>query len=137
MSTPHATKSAIPIPATIPRGARKLFVLLADPLSLTRIPSIKTELDAYLIKVRAFPIEQRKFDPVLVEHMGRVCYELLTIYSDLSEPHRALSIGAIRYFITENDAHEDLADPMGFDDDLAVLNAVVTDIGREDLAIIR
>jgi uncharacterized membrane protein YkvA (DUF1232 family) len=50
---------------------------------------------------------------------------------------RAVITGAVRYFLDENDASDDLNEVFGFDDDLAVLNAVTITLGKTDLLIQR
>ena len=48
---------------------------------------------------------------------------------------RRLILGATRYFISSSDHRPDTQDAMGLDDDLLVLNYVVTAIGRPELVV--
>ncbi len=76
-------------------------------------------------------------DVPLIERMVVVFKILLASFAKLSEGHQAVVSAAIRYFIDTEDAQSDFSEPFGFDDDLAVLNAALLAIGREDLLVVR
>lgn len=67
--------------------------------------------------------------------MARRITGLLDELEQLAFPQQELILGAARYFISSADHHPDTADAMGLDDDLLVLNYVVTAISRADLVV--
>ena len=68
---------------------------------------------------------------LLAERLGA----LLAIADAMPSAHRSAVVGAARYFISEDDAIPDHSALTGLDDDVAVFNAVVREIGRKDLVI--
>lgn len=73
----------------------------------------------------------------MIERMVAVFKILLASFARLAEGDQAVVSAAIRYFIDREDAQSDFSEPFGFDDDLAVLNAALLAIGREDLLVVR
>jgi uncharacterized membrane protein YkvA (DUF1232 family) len=69
--------------------------------------------------------------------MVAVFKKLLQSFARLSEADQLIISAAIRYFIDSEDAQNDFAEPFGFDDDLAVLNAALLAVEREDLLVVR
>ena len=63
--------------------------------------------------------------------------KLLLTFRTMPEEQQNVASIAIRYFIDTDDAQNDFSETFGFDDDLAVLNAALLAIGREDLLVVR
>lgn len=76
-------------------------------------------------------------DVKLIERMVKVFKKLLHSFSRMAEGDQVVVSAAIRYFIDAEDAKNDFSEPFGFDDDLAVLNAALLAIGREELMVVR
>lgn len=67
----------------------------------------------------------------LADTLVTASLDLLQRASDASdEERRAVSV-AVRYFVSPNDADDDLASPFGFDDDVEVFNAVASRFAPE------
>lgn len=100
------------------------------------IPSLKTRIDAHLERVRGALTRNEFVNLPLAQRVADVLKQILSDYPDLLGDHsRAWVIGATRVFLETHDVLDDLASPIGFDDDARILNAVLRDIGREDLLI--
>ncbi len=96
-----------------------------------------SDLDAYLKKIVVESRTNAGIDIGLIQRMVAVFKKLLQSFSRLPEGHQFVVSAAIRYFIDSDDAQNDFAEPFGFDDDLAVLNAALLALGREDLLVVR
>ncbi|MFQ5434135.1 MAG: hypothetical protein ACE5FD_04595, partial [Anaerolineae bacterium] len=66
------------------------------------------------------------------KRLAAVLITLLDEYSTFSPSHRALIIGAVRYFLQDRDAEPDTTSLLGFDDDTIVLNHVLAAIGLSE-----
>jgi len=95
------------------------------------------ELDSYMRRVRLESKKNAALNVALVERMVEVIKILLHDFSGFSDEDRMVISAATRYFLDSDDVHQDFNDLFGFDDDLAVLNAALLAIGREDLIVVR
>ncbi|HOY67915.1 MAG TPA: hypothetical protein PLP29_13590 [Candidatus Ozemobacteraceae bacterium] len=124
------------MPAALPKKCRDVFARLAVPLPADGLDGLREEMRLHLLTA------QRHLGPVplnlpLIERMTAALEAALNAYETLPEAHRGLVVGAVRYFIENADAANDLEDPLGFDDDLAVINAVLLEIGLSQLVVAR
>ncbi len=75
-------------------------------------------------------------DEELVGALAARSLELLErIAEDYTEEEHRLAQAAVRYFLIDLDGDFDYGSPVGFDDDREVFNAVVLELGHEDLQI--
>jgi hypothetical protein len=116
----------------IPDAARPLWVeLLAEPLR----PIRELERDIRTYRHRLDEQSQWRADDVdlrLAARLGQTLLRLLgTLGESSPEPHRRLAQAAVRYYVIEDDALADQDSPAGFDDDAAVVNAVLRELGHE------
>jgi len=101
------------------RNARTLRSKVVNHVSVIRAAAIRNEL---------LPVD-------LAEALAQRLVVLLDGLDQFTAEQQRLILGAARYFISDNDSRPDTKDAMGLDDDLAVLNYVVTTIGRKDLIV--
>lgn len=120
---------------SIPKRCRAIFEREAKPVTEAGVPILKKRLDDYYEIVSSQAKKNTCIRLDTVEAMMRVFNILLSRYHHFSLEHKALIVGAISYFIAEEDANSDLIDMFGFEDDLAVLNTVLMTIGQDDLVI--
>ena len=100
------------------------------------VARLATELDAHLERVRGALRQNEFLNLPLAERIADVLRRLIGGYQDLSgNQARMWVVGATRVFLETHDVLDDLSSPIGFDDDARILNAVLRDIGREDLLI--
>lgn len=93
--------------------------------------SVQEHLERFQAAARGFELL-----PVdLAEELAEKLDVLLGSADSLSVAHRALLVGAARYFISEDDAIPDLSGVLGLDDDVEVFNHAIHQMGRDDLSI--
>ncbi|OQA06536.1 MAG: hypothetical protein BWY66_01808 [bacterium ADurb.Bin374] len=134
--TPNDIPVSSVIPATVPKKCRELFEKLAQVVPEEQLEELREAMRRHL------QTAERHLGPAplnlqLIGRMTTALDTALNAYGSLSETQRALLVGAIRYFVENEDAANDLDDPFGFDDDLAVINAVLFEIGLRQLVVTR
>jgi uncharacterized membrane protein YkvA (DUF1232 family) len=117
----------------IPESYRKKFNELAELLDDSEAKRLKEEIHAYHKQIIKTAEKNIDIDLSLIEKMVNCLDELLEEYVDMKAFEKQLIIGAVKYFIESDDAHNDLEDTFGFDDDLAVLNAVLITLNKPAL----
>ena len=120
----------------IPDEARELFDRLwlepEMPVDLLRM-----QVQDYRQVVHLVGKERERIDVALADRIAQVCLQLLGEISRETPAHeRRLIQVAVRYFVEEEDADGDMLSAFGFADDVAVLNAVLTSLGRDELVIV-
>ncbi|HOT29648.1 MAG TPA: hypothetical protein PLU72_15845 [Candidatus Ozemobacteraceae bacterium] len=134
--TPNDNPISAAIPAMVPKKCRELLAKLAQPVPEEHLEELREAMRLHLQSA------ERHLGPAplnlpLIRRMTEALDTALNAYGSLSETQRALLVGAIRYFVENEDAANDLDDPFGFDDDLAVINAVLLEIGLSHLSVTR
>jgi uncharacterized membrane protein YkvA (DUF1232 family) len=80
-----------------------------------------------------------EMDVELARRIGAACAGLLAHARTLGAPEHAaarrLCLVAVHYFVLWEDADRDVSPGLGFDDDLAVVNAIAAAVGRLDLVV--
>jgi hypothetical protein len=74
-------------------------------------------------------------DVETAELVADAAHKILALSQELDPTERALVRGAVEYFILNDDASDDLDDPLGFDDDARVLNSVLDRIERPEFKV--
>lgn len=113
----------------------RVFNPLCAILSDGQIAALSCDVEAHLKKIRSILARNEFLDLALAERTTNALLALLNDYPKYPDPHRALVVGAARYFVMDQDAENDLHSLLGFDDDAAVLNFVLDAIGRPDLKV--
>ena len=127
--------SDMPYIPGIPDEARPLVdrLLREPPMP---IDLLRMQVQDYRQVVHQAAREKEFVDVDLADHIADACLELLDgVTQDAPQVERRLVQLAVRYFVEEEDADDDMASIFGFDDDATVLNAVLNYLGREDLAV--
>lgn len=96
--------------------------------------TLKTQLEAHLAKARRLAERAAWVDVGSAEQIAGVLTSLLADWDALAEHHHAIQ-RAVEAFVDEDDEEPDFDSPVGFDDDVEVLNRVLAHIGRDDLRI--
>lgn len=108
--------------------------LLQNPL--IDIESLSFQLMAYQEQLREEIAQSEFVDEELAETIYARAMELLErIASDYDEHDHTYAQAAVFYYMELHDEEQDLGSPVGFDDDRDVFNAVVTELGHDDLII--
>jgi uncharacterized membrane protein YkvA (DUF1232 family) len=116
----------------IPEAARALWIeLVGEPLRPTR----ELERDVRDYGRRLGEQSRWRGDDVdlpLAAKLGQALVRLLGTLDDKSpERARRLVQAAVRYYVIEDDAFADQESLAGFDDDAAVINAVLRELGHD------
>ena len=121
----------------LPENLRNVVKTHSKALDAATADYLAADLDEYMKKIVVESRTNSCIDLPMIERMLAVFKTLLVSFAKLSEGHQAVVSAAIRYFIDSEDAQSDFSEPFGFDDDLAVLNAALLAIDREDLLVVR
>lgn len=121
----------------LPESLKVVVASHAHELDSATADYLVGELDSYMRRVRLESAKNPALNVDLVERMVAVLKVLLHEFSGFSDENRMVISAAARYFLDADDAQQDFDDVFGFDDDLAVLNAALLAIGREDLIVVR
>ena len=97
-----------------------------------RAGTLRNAVHAYAVEIEeASARADAEFGLALV----RGSLALLDAVESRPETDQRLAALAVQYFVLDDDGDDDLASPFGFDDDVEVFNAVVTELGLPELLI--
>ena len=116
-------------------NAKKHFKRLCEALPPHTVPQLKEELENFYSVVLAEADNRPLVNKELIRDLyDRACL-LLERYPHISEKHRALVVGALRYFVSDDDSFPDLEFASGFNDDAEIMNYVLEELGLEQETI--
>jgi len=115
------------------RRITEVLTPLCVALHTDQISSLRDEVRSYCLEIRRALAYNEFLDIETIECIGKALECLLDAYDTFVDAHRALIVGATRYFLQADDVEPDTISILGFDDDTAVLNAVLEIVGRDDL----
>ncbi len=118
--SPHIQQHLLPLCEALPEAA---------------IVTLQTKLDGYLQSAQEALRQNEFLDIRLAQEIASRLRHVLNGYGRYSVDHQALVVGAIRYFIKDDDADHDLHSVLGLDDDTAVLNHLLDTLGQPELKI--
>ncbi|MEM7339213.1 MAG: hypothetical protein AAF467_11225 [Actinomycetota bacterium] len=104
------------------------FRQLCLPTSAEELAEMAEVVEFHLVQIK--DMAHPNADLELAERITASLLALLGEDADFDADERALIRGAIEYFILADDASDDMADLLGFDDDARVVNSVLDRIGR-------
>lgn len=115
-----------------PETVAPTFKALCEALDPEHIPELRKAVNECLADAREKEKKNEMLDVEGAEEIAQRCNYLLDNYEDYSVEHRALVIGAVRYFAIAEDPFDDDTFATGFHDDKRVMNYVLEDLGLED-----
>jgi hypothetical protein len=122
------------MPAPTPR-AWSLFESLCGPARDQGAAQLRAAVRAHAEEIRAAADADELLPVDLAESLAARLDDLLAAVGQLPVDHVHLVVGAARYFVSTEDDIGYTSGVLGLDDDVAVFNAVMRRIGREDLEI--
>lgn len=122
-------------PTFLDPNLERAFALLCDDISPLKTADLLEEISQHIQNVHTALQKNEFIDLALAERIAQTLGQLLQDFTDFPEDKRQLIIGAARYFTRSQDLQSDFSSILGFDDDAAVLNYVLKEIGRSDLMI--
>ena len=105
------------------------FEALCECVPHESLSTVSTDLINYVNVVREQSFEHEHVNLELAEALIISCQKLLEAYPSLDEKSQAKVVGALRYFVHNDDGVGDMAFGTGFDDDAKVINHVLEEIG--------
>ena len=128
--------NALPLfPNSLNADIEPVFRQYCEDIPQEQISELKNKVTYHLELVRAELQPNEFIDIDLAEQIAQRIFQLLDQYATCPENKRRLIVGTARYFIQKQDVQADLTSIIGFDDDAAVLNYVLTELGKQDLKV--
>jgi uncharacterized membrane protein YkvA (DUF1232 family) len=93
------------------------------------------QASVHLEKVRQAHDQNPFVNRRLAEAMVDVCKTVVGRWNELPGPAKPWLKGMIGYFALSTDLESDLTSPIGFDDDVAIMNACLRLAGLDDLCL--
>lgn len=118
-----------------PASVEPWFRQLCEKLPVEKVGELRCAIDQFLLAARKAAQNCVNVDLDLAERCASSCQLLLDSYVELDDGQQALVIGAVRYLVTENDPLPDTLFATGFDDDAAIINYVLRELGLDDQMI--
>lgn len=113
----------------------RTFARLCVDVESNLLQGLVKDVEQHVSQVRS-ALEANEFlDVVLAEKIAKLLIDLLGTIERYPGAKQRLIVGAARYFVRSNDAQADLSSLLGFDDDAAVLNYVLVELGHGELRI--
>jgi len=120
---------------TLPPAAQSLFESLCDGTGEIDVDGLRLRVQQHLDEIRRAAQRNELLPLDVAERLAAALEVLLKQAARLSPAHRRLAIGAARYFCSEHDHIRDTTSVLGLDDDIAVFNHAVRQMGRGDLVL--
>lgn len=111
------------------------FARLCVDVETALLPNLVKDVEQHVLQVRVALSANEFLDIAMAERIAKLLMNLLGRIESYPQPKQRLIVGASRYFIRSNDAQSDLSSLLGFDDDAAVLNYVLVELGHGELRI--
>ena len=119
------------LPEPLRKAAEKYYLL-----PMTSKQDLVSAVDSYADVIADEARRRGDLDIHLADCIARCCLVLLAEHWDAASEHqRRLVQCACYYFIDDEDEDGDLQSAYGFDDDAELVNVIVEQLGRPDLAI--
>lgn len=99
------------------------------------MPQIKVRLDAAVLELKTEAQNHGLLDERIIDALYNSAVFLLDHYNEFNQKQRALIIGAVYYFGLSDDPSPDASFATGLDDDVAVMNHVLEELGVEGFFI--
>lgn len=112
-----------------------MFESLCDGAGDVDLDGLRLRVHQHLDEVRRAAQRDELLPVDVAETLAAALERLLKEAPSMSADDRALVVGAARYFCSEHDAVRDTASVLGLDDDVAIYNLAVRQLGRDDLVL--
>ena len=123
-----------PLPK-VPNNVRPTFRNACEALPPEALEELSEMVTRSLERTRDEAATSPRIDIRMAEEIASRCRLLLEHYEEFSKEERALVVGAVRYFVIDEDPFSDDVFASGFDDDARVVNHVLEQLGIEGMYI--
>lgn len=117
-----------PLPK-VPNTVAKRFKSLCQVLPIDLKQQLQAELEKNVNLARERSKTNLRINKRRLEDLADRCSILLDAFQDVGEQDRALIVGALRYFVIDDDEFSDEVFFTGLDDDAKVVNHVLEQLG--------
>ncbi len=112
---------------------RRIVEQLSGEASVS-VQVLSDELQQYVEELDAHSSNAGFFDDRIARRIAALCWKLLdALPAEPDERQHRLTQLAINYFVLAEDAQDDNYSPIGFEDDLQVVTAVIHELGLSHL----
>jgi uncharacterized membrane protein YkvA (DUF1232 family) len=111
------------------------FSSLCEDMDHNMLPALFKDVEQHLSRVQKALKHNEFLDVSTAERIAEIVKKLLGDIEKYPQNKRKLIVGAARYFVKSDDAQADLNSLLGFDDDVAVLNYVLIELGHTEMRI--
>jgi uncharacterized membrane protein YkvA (DUF1232 family) len=118
----------------LPEATREAFAS-AYPSTPGKVDELLTRVGRHAAETHSAATKSEAIDLSLALRIAQRLRAVLQSWETYPAPHQAAIQAAIAYYALNEDGHSDLQTLAGFEDDAAVVNAVLAYIGRRDLCI--
>ena len=122
-------------PNTLDPNIDKVFSRLCKDLDSIIVPDLISCIEQHTSQVRLALQTNEFLDILTVEKIANRLIALLQEIEKYQKAKQHLIVGAAMYFVRNNDAQADMDSLLGFDDDVAVLNYVLVELGQSEKRI--
>lgn len=119
------------VPESLPWDTRKTYLQLLEQPSLSQ-EKLLEQISGYLRSVERASGDNEFLDTRSARALGTALRKLIEV-CPVEHFHHLQA--AVAYFIHSDDAEHDFDSVVGFDDDIAVFNAVCDHVGHRDLKV--
>ncbi len=98
-------------------------------------PAMDEKVDSHLRFLQDAADDDEFVEIDLGRAVAGVLHQLVASIDQLDEEEQELVAAAVEYFALAGDVDDDVRSPIGLEDDVRVVNAVATVLGRDDLRI--
>lgn len=114
-----------------PKGVAKIFRAACEVWDQEMILKLRDAVKDYISQFEELHVKHEVGDLELAKSLARVSEMLLARYQGFDAEQKALVVGAVRYFIEDNDPLPDSGFSSGLLDDAQVMNHVLERLGIE------
>lgn len=116
-----------------PKEYQQLIGFIGDSVAAASVMAEKVDSHTRFLQDAADDDEFVEMD--LGRAVAGVLHQLIAGVDVLAEEEQQLVAAVVDYFVLTSDVDDDVRSPIGLEDDVRVVNAVVTVLGRDDLRI--
>lgn len=127
-------RSKYPLPK-VPANVRTTFHNMCAVIPDEEVKELEHLVELAIEKTRDDAQNSNRIDLPTAEEVAARCRLLLEHYQEFTAKEKALVVGAVRYFVVEEDPFSDDVFASGFDDDAQVINHVLELLGIDGMYI--
>lgn len=125
-----------PLPK-VPATLESSFRSLCEPLGEEALLRISSDFDKGVKELHVALQDNPHISTQQIDRAAQACRYLLSVYKRHSSEEQALIVGALRYFLATQDALPATTFASGLDDDIAVINHVLEELGVEGQFVLK